>query len=150
MVSLRSTRTEPTTRPGRIGDHFLGDIAFPIKIAIVGSRKFDRLHLVSEFVVTLPADATVISGGAGGVDQAAEAAARASGLAVLIFDADWARHGRAAGPIRNVEIVEAADELIAFWEGESRGTLNSVALAARRGIPVRVLGPNGIDLRSAT
>lgn len=109
------------------------------KIAIVGSRDYPRLDDVWEFVATLPDTATVVSGGARGVDTAAEEAARARGLAVEIFPADWNTYGKSAGFRRNADIVNAADEVVAFIYRNSKGASHSVELARRAGKPVRVI-----------
>ena len=114
-----------------------------MKVAIVGSRRYGKLRQVREYVANLPDDTIVVSGGARGVDETAEGAARERGLTVHSFPADWWRHGRGAGFIRNREIVFACDELVAFWDGQSRGTLNSVGLAREAGKHVRVFREYG-------
>jgi hypothetical protein len=63
-----------------------------------------------------------------------------------VFHADWERLGRKAGPIRNAQIVEGVDELVAFWDGRSRGTLNTIALAVGAGVPVKVFDAKGSAL----
>lgn len=101
----------------------------PHKVAIVGSRDFPRPDWVKSYVARMPDGWTVVSGGARGVDTWAEDAARARGLAVEVFPANWERHGKAAGPLRNRQIVDAADWVVAFWDGRSRGTASTMALA---------------------
>ena len=112
-------------------------------VGIVGSRHFPSRALVESFVTSLPCDTCVVSGGARGVDTWAIEAARSLGLPTLIIQADWKRHGRKAGPLRNAELVRRVDEIAAFWDGRSRGTLNTVMLALRAGLPVRIFGENG-------
>ena len=73
----------------------------PLRIAIVGSQEYSRLDLVYEYVAQLPAGSVIVSGGAPGVDKAAEEAALAAGLATLTFPADWAGLGHNAGLVRN-------------------------------------------------
>lgn len=102
------------------------------RVAIVGSRDFPALELVDVFVGTLAPDTIVISGGARGVDQRAESAARKRGLAVEVFRPDWSK-GPHAGLERNALMVERADRVTAFWNGTSRGTKNSIDLARRAG-----------------
>jgi glycerophosphoryl diester phosphodiesterase len=85
----------------------------------------------------------VVSGGAKGVDSWAVEAAHKTGLATEVIEADWETHGRSAGPIRNQEIVRRSDEVAAFWDGNSRGTLNTIALAVHKNIPVHVYGVDG-------
>jgi predicted Rossmann fold nucleotide-binding protein DprA/Smf involved in DNA uptake len=112
-------------------------------IAIIGSRHYPNPGPVTAYVSRLPADAVVISGGARGVDSIAERAASARGLETLIFRADWKRLGRRAEPIRNAQIVALANSVAAFWDGASRGTLNTVVLALREGLPVEIYDVEG-------
>lgn len=113
------------------------------RTGIVGSRHFPEPRLVASFVSGLASDAIVVSGGAPGVDTWAVEAAASRGLGTLVFEADWALHGRKAGPIRNKQIVDAVDEIVAFWDGRSRGTLGTVALALEAGLPARVFDGRG-------
>jgi hypothetical protein len=113
------------------------------RIAIVGSRDFPRRDLVEQFVGALPAGSIVVSGGARGVDSFAEEAARRRGLEVRVLRADWDRLGAKAGPIRNSELVANADRVVAFWDGKSRGTLDTVGKALAAGLPVEVYGVDG-------
>lgn len=115
-------------------------------IGIVGSRDFPWSEVVVAFVGSLPDDTLVVSGGAPGVDTIAEQAARQRGLDVIVFPADWKGLGRKAGPIRNGQIVAAADHVVAFWDGASRGTLDTVAQALRAGKPVVVYGSDGNEV----
>ena len=91
----------------------------------------------------LPVGTVVVSGGARGVDSIAEVAARDRGLEVVVFQAGWDRLGRKAGPIRNAKIVANADRVVAFWDGSSRGTLNTLGQALRAGLPVEVFDSEG-------
>lgn len=117
------------------------------RVAIVGSRRFPSPDAVNRFVANLPADSIVVSGGAPGVDSWAEEAARQHGLGIQIFAADWDGLGRKAGPIRNAQIIAHADELVAFWDGKSRGTLNTVVQAREAGRPVRVFDTAGAPVQ---
>ena len=109
------------------------------RIAIVGSRGYSNLEAVRRFVRSLPRDAIVISGGAPGVDRAAEREAKKLGLALIVYRAEWEKLGRGAGIIRNGTIVESCDRVVAFWDGESRGTANTIARARRLGKPVEII-----------
>lgn len=66
----------------------------------------------------------IISGGASGVDGAGEVFASEMDINLKIFQADWNEHGKAAGPIRNKQMVEYADALLLIWDGTSRGSKN--------------------------
>jgi hypothetical protein len=87
----------------------------------------------SEFEIT-----EIVSGGATGADALGERYAKEHGIKLRRMPADWAKHGKAAGPIRNREMAQVADALIAFWDGESRGTKNMIEEAEKRGLRVKV------------
>ena len=114
------------------------------KIAIVGSRRFKKLSLVKDFVDSLPLDTTIVSGGALGVDQVAEASALARGMTTKIFLPDWKTLGLKAGAIRNAQIVEESDEIVAFHDGVSKGTLITIELGHKAGKPVKIITPDSI------
>jgi len=81
----------------------------------------------------------VVSGTAKGADQFGEAWAASEGLEVDRWPADWSKHGRAAGPVRNRLMSENAEALVAVWDGSSRGTLSMISQAKKRGLRVSVL-----------
>lgn len=110
-----------------------------MKVAIVGSRRFGRMAAVVDYVNRLPVTDQVISGGAIGVDRTAAETALARGMAVRVFSAQWNTHGKAAGFMRNHDIVNAADRVVAFWDGESRGTAHSIELAQAAGKPLEII-----------
>ena len=107
-------------------------------VGIVGSRGFANEDQVRAFVRTLPSHYAIVSGGAAGVDSWAEDEAKKRGITVLVHLADWKTYGKRAGMIRNVLIVNDADEVHAFWDGESRGTKHSIILAKRSKKPCTV------------
>lgn len=110
-----------------------------IKVAIVGSRNFNNLNLVEEYVNNLPESSVVVSGGAIGVDTAAVDAAKKRGLKTVVFLPQWEKYGKIAGILRNTRIVDFSDRLVAFWDGKSTGTMDSIMKAKKRGIPVEIV-----------
>jgi hypothetical protein len=86
---------------------------------------------------------TLIHGDAPGADRLAAAWAKDTGLAefgeLLAFPADWEKHGNAAGPIRNQQMLDEGkpDMVIAFPGGI--GTANMVRLARKAGVPVNII-----------
>ena len=110
-----------------------------MKVAVVGSRDFPDMDVVRTFVSGLEEGTTVVSGGARGVDTVAERAARARGLHVEVHLPDWWTYPRAAGVVRNQKIVDSVDRVVAFWDGHSRGTADTIKRAKVRGIPVEVV-----------
>ena len=110
-----------------------------MRLAVVGSRYFSdyqwlRYCLLSYF--RLEDIEAIISGGTHGADALAERFAREYGIPLRVFPADWARHGRRAGPLRNTEIVRNADAVAAFWDGSSSGTRDTVTKARTAGLYV--------------
>lgn len=80
----------------------------------------------------------VVCGGAEGADSLGEEWAKSVGIPVDYYLADWSKYGRKAGMIRNKEMSENAEALIALWDGESKGTANMINLAKRKGLRVHV------------
>lgn len=109
-----------------------------MRVAIVGSRTFQNLQLVRDYVRDLPNDTIVVSGGARGVDRTAEDEAQKRGLKTAIFLAAWDEFGKVAGLLRNSDIVKNCDRLVAFHRQGSRGTADSIAKARAAGKPVEV------------
>jgi len=77
----------------------------------------------------------IVSGGATGADALAESYAKLRDIPIQVFPADWDTHGRAAGPIRNRQIVKASDLIVAFWDGKSPGTRSTKGLTEKAGKP---------------
>lgn len=123
-----------------------------MKIAVVGSRDYPRLDLVRDAVKNFPAGSTLVSGGARGVDKVAEEAADVYGFKKQIFQAHWRKGGvynPRAGFERNPLIINAADKVLAFYDGESRGTMHSVKLALAAKKPLVIVGPDGEPMAKA-
>ena len=117
-----------------------------MNVAIVGSRTWTdaaAIHRVIDRLVEEHAGLTIVSGAASGADRIAAAYARLKAVPVIEHPADWKRHGRTAGAIRNHAIVADADIVIAFWDGVSPGTRITLDLARRKGIAARIVGSNG-------
>lgn len=55
------------------------------------------------------------------------------------FPADWDKHGKAAGYLRNKEMAHHATHLIAFWDGKSKGTKHMIDLAKNCGLKVKII-----------
>ncbi len=115
-----------------------------MKLAIVGSRTFNDFELLNEVVCScfisgfMPYHVeAIISGGAKGADTIAKRWAMINNVdtedlkAVEYFEflPDWESDGKAAGFIRNKQIVDACDMVLAFWDGKSKGTEHTIKLA---------------------
>ena len=80
----------------------------------------------------------VVSGGAVGVDFYGEQLARFCGIPIKRFPANWEKHHRSAGPIRNNQMAEYADQLIAIWDGKSKGTQHMIEAMRLKSKPVHI------------
>jgi hypothetical protein len=108
-----------------------------MKVAVIGSRGFNNYELIKETLSSL--DITlVVSGGAMGADTLGERYARENGIPTKIFKPDWTK-GRGAGFLRNTDIINEADTVVAFWDGKSRGTLDSIKKAEKQGKKVLII-----------
>ena len=89
---------------------------------------------------------TVIHGGCSGADTIADKIARESGFEVEVHPADWKRHGKAAGPIRNAQMVQSGVDLcLAFPKGASRGTRGCMSLVESASITMLVTEEKELD-----
>lgn len=110
-----------------------------MKIAIIGSR---NLH-IGNIERYLPSDCSeIVSGGAKGIDACAEQYAREHHIPFTLFFPDYNRYGRAAPIVRNKQIVEYADEVIAFWDGRSKGTLSVIQYCKKTNTPCVIIAMN--------
>ena len=106
---------------------------------IAGSRNFNSYPVMSFRIMRLGVrPSVVISGTAGGADRLGEKWAELHNVPVHLFPADWNEYGKKAGYIRNEEMADNADTLIAFWDGKSRGTGHMIDIARRKGLTVHV------------
>lgn len=97
-------------------------------LAIVGSRGFNDYKLLSDHV-RLYKPSLIVSGGARGADKLAEQYAKEHNIEMLIIKPEWDLYGNEAGFRRNIDIINHADSVIAFWDGESKGTKHSISIA---------------------
>jgi hypothetical protein len=108
-----------------------------MKVIVAGGRDFTNYALVEEAIKISGFEISqIVSGKAKGADTLGEVWALANNIPVEAFPADWSQHGRAAGPIRNRQMAEYADALIAIWDGESKGTANMIQQARNKKLNV--------------
>lgn len=113
-----------------------------MKLAIVGSRSFNDYDLMSktiESLVSINNIECIISGGASGADSLAETFAKLNGIELIVYQAEWDKYGKSAGMIRNADIVNASDGVIAFWDGFSKGTANSISKAEKTNKLIKII-----------
>jgi hypothetical protein len=104
-----------------------------MKVIVAGSRTVTSMTFVelaikeSKFEIT-----ELVSGGARGVDELGEVWAAFNHIPIKQFRAAWGFYGQSAGMIRNGEMAQYADALIAVWDGRSKGTKHMIWTAQHR------------------
>ena len=120
-------------------------MATEYRIVVCGCRDFSDYQLLSKEIdsylknISSNYFITIVSGGANGADKLGERYARERGLKVEVHAALWEQFGKSAGVIRNQEMADISDAVIAFWDGESRGTKNMIECAKQANIPCKVI-----------
>ena len=108
-----------------------------MKVLVCGGRGFADFHLLEETLNSL--DITVlISGGAVGADSLAEHWAKKHEVTHVVMPAKWKLHGKAAGPIRNRNMIKLMPDLVVAFPGGS-GTRDMISVAKERNIPVQIV-----------
>lgn len=105
-------------------------------LAIIGSRQFEDYEFLKHSICTLGEFKeidTIVSGGAKGADLLAEVFAKEYGLILTVFKPDYQRYQRKATFIRNRQIVDNADVVVAFWDNQSKGTKYTLDYAKKQG-----------------
>lgn len=113
-----------------------------MKVIIAGGRDFldyDLLKSICDHMLSNLNSVEIVSGGAKGADLLGERYANESGIPCKIFPADWEKYGKGAGYKRNSEMAVYANCLIAFWNGESRGTRHMINTAKKHGLQIKIV-----------
>lgn len=106
-----------------------------MKVAVIGSRNL----IVTNLEQFLPKEITeIVSGGARGIDTCAKEFAKAHHIKLTEFLPQYEQYGRRAPLERNLQIIEYADLVFAFWDGQSRGTKFVIDNCKRRNKTVQV------------
>ena len=120
-----------------------------MKLAIVGGRDFNDQFTMAEYIAIFmtaftnkecnPPEVEVISGGAKGADSLGEKFAKIYQCKVTVFKPDWKKYGKSAGFRRNQTIVDNCDMVLAFWDGVSRGTEDTIRKAKKARKPTFIV-----------
>ena len=112
------------------------------KVIIAGTRTLENYEIVKTYadfkLSEIREPIEIVSGRARGADSLGERYAKEKGYALKLFPADWKQYGKKAGVIRNAAMAEYADALLAYWDGQSRGTKNMIDEARERGLKVSI------------
>ena len=106
-----------------------------MKVVIAGTRYKDSINKIAfddYLLLTTSIDRSgfaiteVVYGMATGVDRLGEIWAISNDKPVKEMPADWNKHKKAAGPIRNRQMAEYCDAAVIIWDGISPGTRNMI------------------------
>ena len=122
-----------------------------MRVIIAGGRDFTNVSVMAETLNNLQdvdhvieiEKLTLICGMARGADLTAYKLFKEVGLPVEMYPADWDQYGKQAGFIRNTQMAGVADMLIAFWDGQSRGTAHMIDTARKHNLNVLVFDYEG-------
>lgn len=113
------------------------------KLIVAGSRDFNDYDLLRDVVMSL-ADheygdrvLSIVSGMARGADALGVVLAAEQEIHLYAFPADWSL-GKGAGHIRNRQMGDFADGLVAFWDGRSSGTKGMIEYMQKLKKPVHI------------
>ena len=112
-----------------------------MRVLVCGSRNWTDYAVIERRMEALPPWTVIIEGEARGVDKAARQIAKHLGLEVVPFSAKWEKYGKAAGRIRNQQMLDEGkpDMVLAFLMSDSVGTKDMIARARKAEIPVEVV-----------
>jgi hypothetical protein len=109
-----------------------------MKVAVIGSRSFNDYERLKDTLSKIDVS-LLVSGGANGADKLGEQYANENNIPTKIFLPDWEKHGKAAGFLRNTDIINEADLVVAFWDQQSNGTRDSIQKAEKQGKKVMIV-----------
>ena len=123
-------------------------VLHPLRLIVAGGRDFSDYALLRAVLLEwLDAHrerpVIIVSGHARGADSLGERFARETGLGLEVYPADWDAHGKRAGFIRNSQMVAIADAAVAFWDGVSHGTLDTIRKMRSANTEIVVCGYDG-------
>jgi hypothetical protein len=115
-----------------------------ISVIVAGSRDFNDYQLLKNVLDHYlsnydRSNVTIISGTARGADRLGEQYARQRGMELSRFPANWKKYGKSAGFERNMRMSMFADVLVAFWDGQSRGTKHMIDTMQKAGKQAKVI-----------
>lgn len=113
-----------------------------MKVIIAGGRDFADYNLLCtecDIFLANQEEVEIVSGQANGADKLGEQYAKEKGYPIKIFSPEWRTYGKGAGHITNKKMAEYSNALIAFWDGNSKGTKHMIDTATNTGLIVEVV-----------
>ncbi len=114
------------------------------RVVIAGCRDYNNYNEAKEFIdfcisnIRKQNIIVIVSGCASGADAIGERYARENKFSVEKYPANWEKHGKSAGPLRNKKMAEICDFVICFWDKRSKGTKSMIEYAKKYNKPIRI------------
>ena len=114
------------------------------RIVVAGCRNYNNYNEAKEYIdfciseIKEKYTLIFVSGGCRGADSIGERYAKENGYEIERNPAEWQKYGKAAGPKRNEQMARAADYIICFWDGKSKGTASMINYAKRYNKPIKI------------
>lgn len=114
------------------------------RIVVAGCRNYENYREAKAYIdfciseIRKNNTLIFVSGGCKGADMLGERYAKENGFEIERYKADWEKHGKSAGPKRNMQMAEIGDYVICFWDGKSKGTLSMINCAKKLKKPLRI------------
>lgn len=115
------------------------------KLIVAGGRDFNNYAHVCKALTRLAEEnyfdkaVSIVSGMARGADALGHRFAIEKNVVVYEFPADWDKYGKRAGFMRNEDMGRFSDGLVAFWDGQSRGTKHMIDFMKSLNKPVHTI-----------
>lgn len=111
------------------------------KVIIAGGRDFNNYNILEKYcnyILQNKINVEIVCGLARGADKLGKIYAEKNKLKISYFPAEWDKHGKSAGYLRNNEMANYADSAIIFWDGKSKGSKNMIELAKSKNLLLRI------------
>ncbi len=115
------------------------------RVVVAGCRNFNEYEKAKKHInicisnIKTKYELIFLSGGCRGADTLGERYAKENGYKIERHSTDWGKFGKSAGPKRNREMADAADYVICFWDGKSKGTKSMIEFAKKYNKPLKII-----------
>jgi hypothetical protein len=128
---------------------FQEDSSIQLNLGVVGSRTFSDRDLIFAWLDRLhkelgPFD-RIIAGDSIGPDMIAQKWGKNNQLDVKVCYADWTNKGKEASYLRNINVIDGSDLIVAFWDGDSKGTAHAIRITRMANKPLLVISKSGTN-----
>ncbi len=114
------------------------------RVVIAGCRDYNNYEEAKQYIdfclsnIRKENKIVIVSGGCRGADAIGEQYAKENNFKVEKYPADWVKHGKRAGPIRNEQMAKDSDYVICFWDNKSKGTKSMIEYAIKYNKPIKI------------